>query len=164
MTFFSYWWQIKKAGAVFIPFSDYSRSHPFSSVGHHIVDRATSFWSRSNNMLTVPIERGENTGLASFSCFLALHLTFPEKPLSVCQVVLVCGGLHTAWPSAAAGSLLQTHTADSWGCAAQTHQALTDETCSPQWQGTLEMSPSARVTVNTGTQSHPHTLSDSACQ
>jgi len=57
-------------------------------------------------MLTAPIERGENADLASFSFFLALDLTFPEKPLSVCQVVLVCGGLHTAWHSAAAGSLL----------------------------------------------------------
>lgn len=30
------------------------------------------------------------------------------------------------------------------GCAAQTHQAMTDETCSPQWQGTLEMSPNGK--------------------
>lgn len=90
-------------------------------------------------------------------------LAFSEKALGVSSGLvclnLVCSGLHTVPPQQLAPLLLSSQ-ADSrgCGCAAQTHQALTDETRSPQWQGTLEMSPSACLTVNTSSQSHPHAV------
>lgn len=90
---------------------------------------------------------------------LAVRPTFSVKGISV------SGGFSVFWsavvytqpPSQEPAPLLLTSQADSggYGRAAQTHQALTDETCSPQWQGTLEMSPIAYLMVNTSTQSHP---------